>query len=254
MINECIKGDLNFRVFEAMACGALLLTPHIGNGLLELFQEGEELVTYPDGDAGKAAELARYYLEHEPERALIAARGCAKVRANHTAKQRAKTLEEALLSTGVGPASLRKRNLAACYLASAMQLHFDRSEHVGIERNLVRAAECLGGAAVEERRADDEIVSSVLICQALLKCRNMNSELSAMNKQLAEACPNELLFVLGHVEDLLSAGDYERAELFARRFCGQGQEMEEFFASLPYVMERARGEVAGIYKRSDYGS
>ena len=41
VLNESILGDLNFRVFEAMACGALLLTERIDNGLLDPLAPGE---------------------------------------------------------------------------------------------------------------------------------------------------------------------------------------------------------------------
>src|SRR5262249_11185838 len=50
VFNQTVRGDLNGRVFEAMACGAMLLTERTGNGLTDLFADGEELITYPRGD------------------------------------------------------------------------------------------------------------------------------------------------------------------------------------------------------------
>ena len=57
VLNQTVRGDLNARVFEALACGALLLTERTGNGLLDLFADGEELVTYARIGHGLTAVL-----------------------------------------------------------------------------------------------------------------------------------------------------------------------------------------------------
>ncbi len=88
VINQSIQGDLNYRVFEAMANGAMLLTPRIENGLPLLFQDGVELVTYTDGDVDEAAAALHYYLSHEEERERIAAAGARQVK-NHSVEARA---------------------------------------------------------------------------------------------------------------------------------------------------------------------
>lgn len=96
VVNQCVHKDLNYRVFEAMANGALLITPRIENGLLELFTEGRELLTYPLHDAGAAARLCRYYLEHPEARKSIAKAGQLKVQQLHTLEHRLDTLLELL--------------------------------------------------------------------------------------------------------------------------------------------------------------
>lgn len=63
VLNQTVKGDLNFRVFEAMMSGALLITERTDNGLLELFKEGEHLALYERNDAESAVEVINYYLE-----------------------------------------------------------------------------------------------------------------------------------------------------------------------------------------------
>lgn len=88
VVNQCVHLDLNYRVFEAMANGAMLLTPRIQNGLLELFGEGKELVTYPPGDVEEATRLLHYYLSHEQERAAIAQAGQAAIERSHTLEHR----------------------------------------------------------------------------------------------------------------------------------------------------------------------
>ncbi len=79
--NQSIGGDLNLRVFEVMSSGTMLLTDRIGNGLAELFEDREHLVTYTARDLDS---LVDYYLENEPEREKIANQGQRVVREKHT--------------------------------------------------------------------------------------------------------------------------------------------------------------------------
>lgn len=86
--NCAISNDVNMRVFEAMACGSLLITDRIGNGLLDLFQEGKHIVTYATPD--ELLERVAYYLEHDDEREKIARVGQAEVLTRHTYQRRAR--------------------------------------------------------------------------------------------------------------------------------------------------------------------
>ena len=88
--NHAIRDDVNMRVFEAMACGALLVTNRIGNGLLDLFQEGKHLVTYQTQD--ELVERVAHYLAHDDERQAIAQAGQAEVLARHSYQQRAEKI------------------------------------------------------------------------------------------------------------------------------------------------------------------
>jgi hypothetical protein len=56
VVNQTVKGDLNFRVFEAMMCGPALLTERTPNGLFDLFEDGKHLVTYEPDNVDEAAE------------------------------------------------------------------------------------------------------------------------------------------------------------------------------------------------------
>ena len=69
------------RVFEAMACGAFVLCDR-QRDVLELFRDGEHLVSFSDGD--DLAAKVRHYLDHPTERRAIARKGCEEVLANHT--------------------------------------------------------------------------------------------------------------------------------------------------------------------------
>ncbi len=91
VLNQSAAGELNFRVFQAMACGAALLTEDTGNGLNDLFTPGQDLLVYPRDDDRAAAALAHQALEPENAAALaeMAVRGRDQVRAKHGADQRA---------------------------------------------------------------------------------------------------------------------------------------------------------------------
>lgn len=108
VVNQTVKGDLNFRVFEAMMCGPLLLTEKTSNGLLDLFTDGEHLVTYERGNAQSAAEIANKLLGDPAWRNRIAESGRAEVLAKHTARHRAIELEKIIKNLSKRPPSPRR--------------------------------------------------------------------------------------------------------------------------------------------------
>jgi len=83
----------NMRLYEATGVGTLLLTDSKQN-LRELFEPGEEVVTY-DGPED-LAEKIRYYLKHDEERRRIAAAGQARTLREHTYARRMKELVQIL--------------------------------------------------------------------------------------------------------------------------------------------------------------
>lgn len=89
VLNFCERGDLNFRVFEALGIGACLLTPDVGHGQEELFTPGEDLFTYPMDDMDALLERVGFLLDHDELREEAGARGTAKVDAAHRATHRA---------------------------------------------------------------------------------------------------------------------------------------------------------------------
>lgn len=115
VVNICEHGDLNFRVFESMGCGAALVTPAVGHGLNELFSPGHHLLTFdcPFWEEGKplsddearrlgrqaAAEAAPHILDllQNPARCDSLARaGWEEVNRCHRAQHRARALAGAL--------------------------------------------------------------------------------------------------------------------------------------------------------------
>jgi glycosyltransferase involved in cell wall biosynthesis len=113
VLNQSAAGELNFRVFEAMACGAALLTEDAGNGLRDLFRPGRDLFVYRRGDATDAAAQARLALA-DPDLPTIAGRGREIVLAGHTALHRARDIAlTARRLAGSGAPGRRLARLAA---------------------------------------------------------------------------------------------------------------------------------------------
>jgi len=81
--NRSISDDVNMRVFEALACGSLLVTNDLtGHGLDELFQDGRHLATYRNAD--ELLARIEYFLAHPDERREIACVGRTEVLSRHT--------------------------------------------------------------------------------------------------------------------------------------------------------------------------
>ena len=97
VFNNALKDDLNMRVFEALACGSLLVTDRAeGSGLEEFFHHGEHLIIYEDSNL---VETVQHYLECEDSREKIAREGRELVVARHTYAHRAAELERVVFGS-----------------------------------------------------------------------------------------------------------------------------------------------------------
>jgi hypothetical protein len=98
VINQTVKGDLNFRVFEAMMCGALLVTERTENGLLEIFEEGKHLITYRPDNVDEVVGIFHELQRHPHRSQEIASAGRSEVLAHHTGMHRAAILDRLVRS------------------------------------------------------------------------------------------------------------------------------------------------------------
>lgn len=85
------KSDLNMRVFEATACGALLLTEE-RRCLGDFFDINKEILTFKDKNELK--KRVEYYLVHEEKRKEIALVGQKRVYLEHTYEHRVREIIE----------------------------------------------------------------------------------------------------------------------------------------------------------------
>lgn len=108
VLNQSAAGELNLRLFQAMACGAAVLTEQVQNGLADLFTPGVDLLTYPRGDAAQAAAVAMAALADPDALTAIAASGKRKALAKHTVVSRARQIIDAAVALAASGAPARR--------------------------------------------------------------------------------------------------------------------------------------------------
>ena len=95
VLNISERGELNWRIFEALGCESFLLTNDSGE-VSNVFTPGRHLVVWKDAE--DLRRLLEYYLAEENERVRIAHEGHVEVARNHTIYNRA---EAVLRATGL---------------------------------------------------------------------------------------------------------------------------------------------------------
>jgi GT2 family glycosyltransferase len=96
VINQSVRNDINMRVFEALACGSLLITNDLAdNGQGQLLTEGIHYIS--SRDINEFESKIRYYLTHSGEREAIAAAGRIEALSRHTYWHRMNSLLEAVV-------------------------------------------------------------------------------------------------------------------------------------------------------------
>ncbi|MDR2821126.1 MAG: glycosyltransferase [Desulfovibrio sp.] len=89
VLNQSAASELNFRLFEAAACGAAVLNDTDGQGFTELFSVGVDMLpVYPRLNARKAAALADFWLANPKGTARVALAGRRKVTTLHSVEAR----------------------------------------------------------------------------------------------------------------------------------------------------------------------
>ncbi len=118
VLNQSAVGEVNFRTFEAAACGAAVFTEDTAHGLSELFIPDKEILTYPPRKPELAAALARQWLDKPEELARIAAAGRQRVLQEHTVYLRAQRILEIARD-------LQQRNAQKWRLEHTPRMHFE---------------------------------------------------------------------------------------------------------------------------------
>lgn len=121
VLNIAERGDLNFRVFEALATRSCLLTPHIEQGQDELFTDGEHLFTYPPGDAEAVANIARTLIDNPDKCEAVREAGYQLINRQHRPEHRAAELARRI--RGLDHSDVVSRRLAS---VDAIRARFTR--------------------------------------------------------------------------------------------------------------------------------
>lgn len=111
VIHIPIVDALNPRIFEAMGCGALLVTGRVNNRIEELFAAGVHFAAYDDDD--EALKKIDYFLAHDDERARIARTGYEEVHRAHTYAHRFREVLARIAKLPRGSAPARRMSADA---------------------------------------------------------------------------------------------------------------------------------------------
>lgn len=213
VINQTVKGDLNFRVFEAMMSGAMLLTEETPNGLLDLFEPGRHLVTYTKGRPVEASEKIHHYLADVKTAREIGAAGREEILKNHTANHRA----EKMLAT---IKSLKKRKshrkfFGAMSNYATLGLRSEEIDTTVATKSYVSAMKCLDTALQQ-----NETLDSQLACFVVFTCLKYEQYVKTgsgneMLLKAREAFANEAVLNVATVRHYLNSGQFEAAKQLA---------------------------------------
>lgn len=140
VLNLPLSDDLNFRTFEAMSCGALLLTARVNNGQEILFREEEHYIAF--SSETELYEKIDYYLKHDKEREAIAAKGYAEILRSNTLKHRINMLVESIENADPFCAPIRRMHATLVDKQYAWLYEYWRLIDPGFK--LVREAKSLG--------------------------------------------------------------------------------------------------------------
>lgn len=223
VVNQTVKGDLNFRVFEAMMSGALLLTEESPNGLTDLFTSGMHLLTYPRNNVDEAAKKIAWSLAHRDEARLIAAAGRNEVLARHTPQNRADTLLAALEGLTRTRSKSRLFSLMCNFATLAQRL--ERLESQWAMHALLEAMKMADFAVRDREELPAELASVAAVCCVRYDQRFRSTAGQELLQRLSVAYPAQDLFKLVMVNNLLNTGALAEATEIARQLGHEEQQL-----------------------------
>jgi hypothetical protein len=220
VVNQTVKGDLNFRVFEAMMSGALLLTENTPNGLLDIFEDGRHLITYTPDNVEEASEKIASILSNPIKMREIARAGREEILAKHTATSRTHMVDSILRGVRKRlPAKDRHFITMVNYALTSFLSVKRNSQHcpVALSTALLAAqAGCEGGQALSDMQAGYLIRASV----AFDALTQTNVGAAAITL-VASRYPQNNLLALANIRNLLNSGRRPEAEVTASAISNQ---------------------------------
>ncbi len=234
VVNQTVDGDLNFRVFEALESGALLITPKIQNGLEELFTPGRDYVEYEEGNAEELARLCKKYLADEPARLDIAQSGHQKALEKHTAVARAADLAQHLESLAYRQNAKKYLGSANTYLYACLNGVLSREsleeispaavEHVYL-REAVRCIKLSFEHGEGFESASEVCILNIMLLSKKLSRENVGLE---MLREAIRHHPDKVLLRLMEIEALTDLGQKDQARNRAREISEAPDELLDY--------------------------
>lgn len=230
VLNQTVKGDLNFRVFEALMSGALLITERTGNGLFDLFTEDKHLVTYTPQDPSAAADRVQSMLAQPTLMRTIAQQGRAEVLARHTAMHRARMLAEILLNLNKRVRTPQRHYGAMLELIALSASAENRAVELSCYCSSLAIASALRALHEGAQLSDTHILNIVNAClrHDILFKDGLGAQ--AIN-QYAEALPHVSIFSLLKLRTLLNHGKVHEAQAIAKLVSKDGRTEDVFSAA-----------------------
>ena len=214
VVNQTVKGDLNFRVFEAMMCGPVLLTERTSNGLLDIFKEGEHLVTYQPDDIEEVVE--KVVLLHRSRQTMeeIAHAGREEILAHHTALHRAATLEQVLKTVTKGRPDPRRHYISMVNSALINSLHQRRSAELCPHAASAALVAAEAGLRAQVRPSETETTFLISACGIFDKITESQAG-EMLIERFQENIPENPLLALARINRLLERGESDQAKKVA---------------------------------------
>ncbi len=238
VINQTVKGDLNFRVFEAMMCGALLLTEMSGNGLTELFTPDEHLITYQKGNVEEAADKINALLSDRSFCRKVAEQGRAEILRAHTEEVRASRILDIFKS-------LQKKSSPIRYFAWMLNYQVLAAKLLEIDAALSRQAIISSLKAAEKALNAGELLDEDLSAALTHACYFYDQHIrtgagARFLQQAQEAYPDQLLLSLAQIRNYLNQGNLKQASELAQEKVPHKSAQEVFHAAEDIVQQLLR--------------
>ncbi|MCO6430274.1 MAG: glycosyltransferase family 1 protein [Deltaproteobacteria bacterium] len=218
VVNQTVKGDLNFRVFEAMMCGGMLLTEKSDNGLFQLFKDGLHLVSYKKNDVKQAAEIINYYLAHPEEARAIAKAGREEIVRHHLPQHRAETLLRMVENlTDKRPSPDRHFSMAANFTGLATRLRMKNIDDIAQKPALILAMRAVEQGLQSEEPLREECALQIITAAFLFDITCNSSSGRSMLDRLCEAYPKLMALKFAKIRVLLNQGQIAEARKLSER-------------------------------------
>ncbi len=229
VLNQTVKKDLNFRVFEAMMSGSMLLTERNENGLQELFTDKVHCAMYERDNEEDAAEKIRYYLDHPEEIEAIGARGRAEMFDKHLESHRAQFVMERL-------ERLQRKERPDLYMLSFM-MNFamlgrtlEKINRGCASTAYLTAMKYAAWASERGERLDENTVNYLIMAATRFDFYMRSGNGGRLLCEYSERHPELIILTLAAIRALLNAAEQAAAAMKAATFYGKTAE-EIFIAS-----------------------
>jgi hypothetical protein len=214
IINQTVKGDLNFRVFEAMLSGRALLTERTNNGLFDLFTDEVDLLTYEKNNVVEAADKINYLSNNKQVAKKIGQAGREKILSAHLSKHRAEIINNAIY-TAISATSKQSYFNQMPNIAWLVKRLRDHKEE-NVINALIFAMDRIRSGMRNKETIDENVAQYIIFCCIEADCYLKSNLGKQMVEALCEAYPENAMLKLAKIWNLLNSGSVAEANSIAQ--------------------------------------